>query len=74
MVFLDWRKGAAGPSYSTSAANTQLVGRQLAAFVAALNGTGTDRAPSGRPCADFCVLRSTSLSRLFQVFPASRST
>lgn len=27
---MDWQKGAAGPSYVAAAANTQLVGRQLA--------------------------------------------
>ncbi|BET00125.1 Lipase [Nesidiocoris tenuis] len=30
VMMLDWEKGAAGPSYRLSAANTQLVGRQLA--------------------------------------------
>uniref|UniRef100_A0A0K8S9R3 Lipase domain-containing protein n=1 Tax=Lygus hesperus TaxID=30085 RepID=A0A0K8S9R3_LYGHE len=30
VIMLDWEKGAAGPSYRSSAANTQLVGRQLA--------------------------------------------
>ncbi|XP_024080837.1 pancreatic triacylglycerol lipase-like [Cimex lectularius] len=29
VILLDWEKGAAGPSYRLSAANTQLVGRQL---------------------------------------------
>jgi hypothetical protein len=33
VIFLDWEKGAAGPSYSLSAANTQLVGRQLAILI-----------------------------------------
>ncbi|KAK7866881.1 hypothetical protein R5R35_006043 [Gryllus longicercus] len=30
IIFLDWTKGAAGPSYPVSVANTELVGRQLA--------------------------------------------
>ncbi|XKL61870.1 hypothetical protein PGB90_001703 [Kerria lacca] len=30
IVLVDWHKGAAGPSYVSAAANTQLVGRQLA--------------------------------------------
>ena len=30
VIFIDWEKGAAGPSYAVAAANTQLIGRQLA--------------------------------------------
>lgn len=30
VIFIDWEKGAAGPSYALAAANTQLIGRQLA--------------------------------------------
>lgn len=34
VVFVDWEKGAAGPAYALAAANTQLIGRQLAILIA----------------------------------------
>jgi len=30
---VDWEKGAAGPAYAIAAANTQLIGRQLALLI-----------------------------------------
>ncbi|VVC40073.1 Hypothetical protein CINCED_3A010000 [Cinara cedri] len=33
VVFVDWEKGAAGPAYAVAAANTQLIGRQLAIMI-----------------------------------------
>lgn len=33
MIFVDWEKGAAGPAYAIAAANTQLIGRQLAILI-----------------------------------------
>lgn len=30
---MDWEKGAAGPAYALAAANTQLIGRQLAILI-----------------------------------------
>lgn len=41
VIFVDWEKGAAGPGYALAAANTQLIGRQLAILITdmvALNG------------------------------------
>lgn len=33
VIFVDWEKGAAGPAYALAAANTQLIGRQLAILI-----------------------------------------
>lgn len=33
IIFVDWEKGAAGPAYAVAAANTQLIGRQLAILI-----------------------------------------
>lgn len=33
MILVDWEKGAAGPSYALAAANTQVIGRQLAVLI-----------------------------------------
>lgn len=33
MIFVDWEKGATGPAYAVAAANTQLIGRQLAILI-----------------------------------------
>ncbi|XP_065226686.1 pancreatic triacylglycerol lipase-like [Planococcus citri] len=42
IVLVDWHKGAAGPSYISAAANTQLVGRQLALLIMELLSHGAD--------------------------------
>lgn len=44
MVMVDWQKGAAGPSYPIAAANTQLIGRQLALLLADIVSLGADPA------------------------------
>lgn len=41
-MLVDWHKGAAGPSYISAAANTQLVGRQLALLIMELLSHGAD--------------------------------
>lgn len=42
VVLVDWQKGAAGPSYASAAANTQLVGRQLALLLTDMALVGAD--------------------------------
>ncbi|XP_046669748.1 pancreatic triacylglycerol lipase-like [Homalodisca vitripennis] len=42
VVLVDWQKGAAGPSYPLAAANTQLIGRQLALLLVDIISLGTD--------------------------------
>lgn len=42
MIFVDWEKGAAGPSYAVAAANTQLIGRQLAILIADMVALNSD--------------------------------
>lgn len=42
IVLVDWQKGAAGPSYISAAANTQLVGRQLALLLMDMMSMGLD--------------------------------
>lgn len=39
---MDWHKGAAGPSYISAAANTQLVGRQLALLIMEMISVGVN--------------------------------
>ncbi|XP_075235791.1 pancreatic triacylglycerol lipase-like [Lycorma delicatula] len=41
VILTDWEKGAAGPSYAVAAANTQLVGRQLALLLLDMTSLGT---------------------------------
>ncbi|RZF32030.1 hypothetical protein LSTR_LSTR007108 [Laodelphax striatellus] len=41
VILVDWEKGAAGPSYAVAAANTQLVGRQLALLLSDMTSLGT---------------------------------
>ncbi|XP_025417426.1 pancreatic triacylglycerol lipase-like isoform X2 [Sipha flava] len=42
VVFVDWEKGAAGPAYALAAANTQLIGRQLAILIADMVALSSD--------------------------------
>ena len=42
IVLVDWAKGAAGPSYIAAAANTQLVGRQIALLLMDMVSVGLD--------------------------------
>lgn len=39
---MDWTKGARGPQYTTAAANTELVGRQLAILLLDMIDAGLD--------------------------------
>lgn len=41
VVMVDWHKAAAGPSYPLAAANTQLIGRQLALLLIDIVSLGT---------------------------------
>lgn len=40
VIIIDWEKGAAGPSYPVAAANTQLIGRQLALLLVDMTSLG----------------------------------
>jgi len=41
---VDWEKGAAGPGYALAAANTQLIGRQLAILISDMVALNSDPA------------------------------
>lgn len=43
MIFVDWEKGAAGPGYALAAANTQLIGRQLAILISEMVALNSDQ-------------------------------
>jgi len=42
VIFVDWEKGAAGPGYALAAANTQLIGRQLAILISEMVTLNSD--------------------------------
>lgn len=44
VIFVDWEKGAAGPGYALAAANTQLIGRQLAILITDMVALNSDPA------------------------------
>ncbi|KAL5241245.1 hypothetical protein ACI65C_008655 [Semiaphis heraclei] len=43
VIFVDWEKGAAGPGYALAAANTQLIGRQLAILISEMVALNSDQ-------------------------------